>query len=148
VLLGGRAAEELVFGEISSGASNDLERATDIARRMITELGMSEALGPVTFNRPRGPFALDPRDAMEGGRLYSEATARVMDDEVRRLLTAAHDRALAILERDRAVLEELARRLLEKEVVDRAELRELMGGPADEGEDRPEVGHIPPRAAA
>ncbi|HEX7089488.1 MAG TPA: ATP-dependent zinc metalloprotease FtsH [Longimicrobiales bacterium] len=148
VLLAGRAAEELIFGEISSGASNDLERASDIARRMISELGMSEVLGPVTYGRPRGPFALEPREAMEGGRLYSEATARIMDDEVRRVLTGAHDRALSILQRDRGVLEELARRLLEKEVVDRAELRELMGKPADQGQGRPEVGHIPPRAAA
>src|SRR5690606_2235872 len=81
---GGRAAEELVFGEISSGASHDLERATDIARRMITELGMSDALGPVTFHRPRGPMALEQREQLEGPRVYSEATAEVMDDEVRR----------------------------------------------------------------
>src|SRR5690606_28115792 len=147
VLLGGRAAEELVFGEISSGASNDLERATDIARRMITELGMSDALGPVTFHRPRGPLALDQREPLEGSRVYSEATAEVMDDEVRRLIVEAHDRARAILEHDRAALDELARRLLEKEVVDRAELRELMGTAPEQPEGRPEVGHIPPQAA-
>src|SRR5690554_5418279 len=147
VLLAGRAAEELIFGEISSGASNDLERASDIARRMITELGMSDTLGPVTFHRPRGPMALEQREPFEGSRVYSEATAEVMDDEVRKLLVESHDRARAILERDRAVLEELARRLLEKEVVDRAELRELMGEPAEQGNGRPEVGHIPPQAA-
>ena len=70
-----------------------------------------------------------------------------MDDEVRRLLVEAHDRALAILERERAVLDELARRLLDKEVVDRAELRELMGTAPEQPEGRPEVGHIPPQAA-
>ncbi|MGH7463239.1 MAG: ATP-dependent metallopeptidase FtsH/Yme1/Tma family protein, partial [Longimicrobiales bacterium] len=117
VLLAGRAAEEIVFDEISSGAGNDLERATEIARRMVAELGMSETLGPVTFARPRSPFLNMPMPVIEG-RDYSDATAQTIDEEVRRLLTEGYLRALEILRRDRKNLEEVARRLLEKEVMD------------------------------
>jgi cell division protease FtsH len=131
VLLGGRAAEQIRFGEISTGASNDLERATEIARRMVVEFGMSDRIGPVTLTRRQAPFLAEVREPAAGGgggaREYSEATAESIDAEVRRLLAEANDRAMAILERDRAALDELARRLLEKEVVDRAELRELLG---------------------
>ncbi|MBI4409027.1 MAG: ATP-dependent metallopeptidase FtsH/Yme1/Tma family protein [Gemmatimonadetes bacterium] len=150
VLLGGRAAEELIFDEISTGASNDLERASDIARRMMSEYGMSDTLGPVTF-RPRPQAFLDFREPpQDGHRPYSEATAEAMDAEVRQVLAEAHDRALDILTRDRGVLEQLALRLLEKEVVDRSELRELLGKPAHEPgeEERPEIGHVPPSQAA
>jgi cell division protease FtsH len=148
VLLGGRAAEEVVFGELSSGAANDLERATDIARRMVTELGMSESVGPVTFHRRRGTF-LQPQDAFPEPRDYSEATAQAIDEEVRRLLLESYGRALDILTRDREFLDAVARRLLDKEVIDRAELRQIMGLPEHEpGEGtRPEVGHIPEQAA-
>jgi len=150
VLLGGRAAEELIFGEISTGAGNDLERASDIARRMVSEFGMSDAIGPVTLARPRSPFFPDVRDqGTDGGRGYSEATAEAVDGEVRRLLVEANGRAREILERDRDALVTLAEMLLEKEVVDRSELRRLLGEPPEErgGEDRPEVGHVPPQAA-
>ncbi len=151
VLLGGRAAEELSFGEISTGAANDLERASEIARRMVTEFGMSDAVGPVRLAAGQKASFLDLREqiAEGGGRGYSEETARVIDGEVRRLISEAHGRALSILEDDRAVLEELARRLLEKEVVDREELRALMGRPAHEpgDEDRPEIGHAQDQAA-
>ena len=144
VLLGGRAAEQIVFGEISSGASNDLERATDMARRMVTELGMSEAVGPVTFSRRRGSF-LQPQDAFEP-REYSESTAQLIDAEVRELVVAAYERALTLLQRDRQFLESIAQRLLEKEVMDREELRELLGLPLERSE-KPEVGHVPDQAA-
>src|SRR5687768_11079467 len=125
VLMGGRAAEQVVFGEMSSGASNDLERATDMARQMVTQLGMSEALGPVTLGRRRTTFLTqqDPVDARE----YSEATSELIDSEVRRLLLDAHERAIAILSRDREFLEAIAQKLLEKEVMDRNELREILG---------------------
>jgi len=148
VLLGGRAAEEIEFNEISSGAANDLERATDLARRMVMELGMSEALGPVTFARKRGPFLNVPEAAGES-RDYSDATAQAIDDEVRRIVSEGYLRALEILRMDRAGLEEVARRLLEKEVMDREELREILGkAPHQEGDDRrPEIGHIAPQAA-
>ncbi len=145
VLLGGRCAEELIFDEISTGAGNDLERASDIARRMVGEFGMSAALGPVTYRKKRRPTFLDLQEGSDGDRDYSEATAELIDDEVRRVVVAAHDRALEILRMDRDILEVVAQRLLEKEVVDRAELREMMGGPPVEPGDgeRPEVGHVP-----
>jgi cell division protease FtsH len=144
VLMGGRAAEQVVFGEMSSGASNDLERATDMARQMVTQLGMSEALGPVTLGRRRSTFLSqqDPVDARE----YSEATSELIDSEVRRLLLDAQERAMAILSRDRDYLEAIAQKLLEKEVMDRNELRELLGLDPDV-RDGPEVGHVPDQAA-
>jgi cell division protease FtsH len=148
VLLGGRAAEEIVFDEISSGAGSDLERATEIARRMVSELGMSNTLGPVTFARPRSPFLNGPAPFLEN-RDYSDATAQTIDEEVRRILTDGYLRALEILRRDRQNLDEVAHRLLDKEVMDRDELREILGKePRQEGDDkRPEVGHIPSQAA-
>ncbi|HSL71412.1 MAG TPA: ATP-dependent zinc metalloprotease FtsH [Longimicrobiales bacterium] len=148
VLLGGRAAEEITFGEISSGAGNDLERATDIARRMVAELGMSDVLGPVTFTRPR-PVFLTVSEPMHEGREYSDATAQTIDEEVRKLLTDGYLRALEILRRDQPALQEVARRLLEKEVMDREELREILGKAAHQPRDgqRPELGHVPSQAA-
>ena len=145
VLLGGRAAEEIIFNEISSGASNDLERATDIARQMVMQLGMSEQIGPVTFARRRGTF-LQVQD--ESGD-YSEATAQIIDAEVRRLLVDGYQRALDTLRQDRQYLEAVAQKLLEHEVMDRAELRALMGLPPEEAKDAvaPEIGHAPDQAA-
>jgi cell division protease FtsH len=150
VLLAGRAAEEVVFGEISTGAGNDLERATDIARRMVAELGMSSRIGPVNLMRRQNAF-LQPGD--DGRGEYSEATAQIIDTEVQRLLVEGYNRALDILRADRNVLECLAKLLLEKEVVERTELRELMGTPPGATRDgsgngaRPEVGHAPAGAA-
>ncbi|MGH7475144.1 MAG: ATP-dependent zinc metalloprotease FtsH [Longimicrobiales bacterium] len=145
VLLGGRAAEELVFGEISTGAGNDLERATDVAHRMVEEFGMSDTLGPVTYGRKRKAMFLDASENGQSERNFSEATARTIDAEVRRLVTDAYTRALGILEDDRSVLQALAEQLLDKEVVDREELRVLMGKPPQPQRDerRPEVGHVP-----
>ncbi len=145
VLLGGRAAEQIVFGQISSGAANDLERATDIARRMVTELGMSDLVGLVTFGRRRNTFMAAP-DQLEG-RDYSETTAQAIDTEVSRLLAESYQNALDILERDRNFLEAIAQRLLEKEVMDRAELRELLGLPPEPESHKPEIGHVPQEAA-
>src|SRR5690606_36087571 len=151
VLLGGRAAEELVFDEVSTGAGNDLERASDIARRMVVEFGMSDVLGPVNLSSRRGQAFLEGRMQPDGesGRVFSEATAEAIDGEVRRILGDARERALGILDAERDVLEELAQRLLDKAVVDRTELRQLMGKPPHEpgDEDRPEIGHVPEQAA-
>lgn len=149
VMLAGRAAEEIVFGEVSTGAGNDLERVTDIARRMVTELGMSEEVGPVTLHR-RPSNMLQVREPGANDRSeYSEATAQTVDAEVRRLLVAAYDRACDLLRGDRPILDELARLLLEKEVVDRTELQALMVIEPEESrdEDQPEVGHAPGEAA-
>jgi cell division protease FtsH len=146
VLMAGRAAEEVVFGEISTGAGNDLERATDLARRMVAELGMSSRIGPVNLMRRQNPF-LQPSENGHGD--YSEATAQVIDAEVQRLLIEGYNRAIEALKKDRAILEQLARMLLDKEVVDRTELRELMKVPVGSRDDgaRPEVGHVPVTAA-
>jgi cell division protease FtsH len=145
VLLGGRAAEELIFGEISTGAGNDIERATDLARRMVAELGMSELVGPVMYRRRRSPFLQIEPEGDSGG--YSEATAEQIDAEVRRMLVEAERRAFAVLQGERAALEAVAVRLLEVEVVDRDELRRLMGRGARPGGEHDEVGHAPGSAA-
>src|SRR5690554_829454 len=147
VLLGGRAAEELVFGEISTGAGNDLERATEMARRMVAEFGMSEIVGPVTFHRRRQVMLGDEMELDRNG--FSEATAQQIDSEVRRLLVEAYQRAFSLLRSEREVLDAVAERLLEAEVVDREELRTLMGAPRHQPQDgrRPSIGHAAGSAA-
>jgi cell division protease FtsH len=142
VLMGGRAAEQIVFGDTSTGAGNDLERATDMARRMVAEMGMSPKLGPVNFGRRQNLFL---QTGENGHGEYSEATAQLIDQELNLLLVEAYDRAVAILTEDREILDRLARLLLDKEVVDRKELRELMGSrPENHGNGvRPETGHVP-----
>jgi cell division protease FtsH len=125
VLMGGRTAEELIFQEISTGAQDDLARATDIARSMVMQYGMSESLGPQAYEQGHPSFLLDPM--MPRPRLeISEETARDIDREVRALITEAHERAGKILEAQRATLDSLAHLLLQKETVEGDELRALM----------------------
>jgi len=125
VLLGGRTAEELIFGDVSTGAQDDLQRATDLVRHMITRYGMSEALGLATFEAPRQALFLQvPTGAP---REYSEETARVIDAEIQTLLEAAHTRVRATLTAQRALLESLAKLLIAHEVVDRNALTRLLG---------------------
>ncbi len=124
VLLGGRVAEEIVFGDVSTGAQDDLQRATDIARQMVTLYGMGKALGLATYEQRRQPLFLPVPSA--GPREYSEATARRIDEEVRALLDAAHARAQDTLIAKRGLLTSLAALLVEKEVVDRAMLDRLV----------------------
>ena len=124
VMLGGRAAEELIFQEISTGAQNDLYRATDIARSMVREYGMSEKLGPITFERERRPLFLEgvmPTSSKD----YSEATAQEIDQEVADLVDRAHQRAREVLEARRPTLEKVGKILLEKEVLEGEELRQI-----------------------
>ena len=131
VLLGGRVAEELVFGEISTGAGNDLERATDLARRMVTEFGMSRELGPVHYGPRTRPVGFPMWDGWpDGAPPVSEDTAQRIDREVQGILRGTYDRVRRVLEADRAALETVAERLLAKEVVEEAELREILGLPA------------------
>jgi len=129
VLLGGRVAEEIVFNEISTGAGNDLERVTELARSMVMEYGMSRELGPVNLSGPRRMQFLGNDGDHGHARQYSEETAREIDSEIRGLIDGTYERVRRILTDDREVLEVLARRLLEKEVVDEAELREVMNLP-------------------
>ena len=127
VLLGGRVAEEIIFGDVSTGAHDDLQRASDLARHMVTQYGMSDALGLGTFERPRQALFLRGPSVSE--REYSEDTARVIDDEMRKLLEAARQRVRETLEEKRNILEALAKLLIEKEAVDRNALTTLLAAP-------------------
>jgi cell division protease FtsH len=129
VLLGGRTAEELALGEISTGAQNDLQRATDIARAMVTEWGMSDALGAVNYDGHKRNKFLDIPMGPERGN-YAEDTARLIDTEVKRIMTDAHTRARTILTDNRDMLEKVTRRLLEEEVMEGETLRGILGIPA------------------
>ena len=126
VLLGGRSAEEIAFGEVSTGAQNDLQRATDIARAMVTEFGMSESLGAVNYDGHRGTKFIDTPFMNERGN-HSEDTAQKIDAEVKRILTSAHDDARRVLMERRDILDQLSMRLLDKEVIEGDELRALLG---------------------
>ena len=125
VLLGGRSAEEVALGEISTGAQNDLQRATDLARAMVTEWGMSDRVGVVHFDQGRRNRFLDiPMPAERGP--YSEDTAQLIDSEVKQLVTFSHQEARRILREQREILERVTRRLLEKEVMEGDELRRMI----------------------
>jgi cell division protease FtsH len=128
VLLGGRTAEEIALGEISTGAQNDLQRATDIARAMVTEFGMSDELGAINYDGNKRPRFLDIAMPQERG-LYAEETAQKIDAEIKRILFAAHDKARQILSSHRDKLETITRRLLEIEVMEGDELRQILGIP-------------------
>ncbi|QUY42115.1 ATP-dependent zinc metalloprotease FtsH3 [Acaryochloris sp. 'Moss Beach'] len=126
VALGGRIAEEIIFGEeeVTTGASNDLQQVARVARQMITRFGMSDRLGPVALGRQQGnPFM--GRDIMSE-RDFSEETASTIDDEVRNLVDQAYRRAKDVLTSNRLVLDKIAERLVEKETVDSDELQEIL----------------------
>jgi cell division protease FtsH len=122
--LGGRAAEELVFGEVSTGAANDLEVVTRTARDMVTRYGMSEVLGPITFG-DRHELVFLGRDLNET-RNYSEDVARQIDGEVRRFVNEAYDRAKEILSDHLERLHAVAKKLLEVETLDRVEFEAVL----------------------
>ena len=123
-LLGGRSAEEIVFGKITTGAANDLQRATDIAEQMVGTYGMSDTLGPLAYDKQGGGRFLgggnNPR------RTVSDATAQAIDREVRALVDNAHEQALAILRQNMALLETIAQKILEKEVIEGDDLKEML----------------------
>jgi len=135
VLLGGRAAEEIILNDITSGAQNDLEQATKLARRMVTELGMSKVLGNLTLGRKEGPVFLG-RDLIEH-KDYSDSTAQLIDQEVKRLIDEAYQRAKKILEDNLDKLKLLAAKLLEKEVLTSEEVREILNLKESSHEDIP-----------
>ncbi len=124
-MLAGRAAEELKFNEVTTGAYNDLERVTELARRMVCEFGMSEKLGPITLGRKAGPIFLG-RDIVED-RNYSEQVASEIDKEVRRVVDESYQRAKRLLTEHRHALDAIAKRLLEKETIDGDELTAILG---------------------
>jgi cell division protease FtsH len=126
VLLGGRTAEEIALGEISTGAQNDLQRATDIARAMVTEWGMSDTLGAINYDGHKRSKFLDIPIGPERGA-YAEDTARLIDAEVKRIMNDAHATARQVLTSKRDVLESVTRKLLEIEVMEGEQLRAIMG---------------------
>ncbi len=130
VLLGGRAAELVVFGHYSTGAADDLRRVTDIARSMVTRYGMSPKLGSVAYERDTRSF-LQGADlpSMPRERDFGEETGNEIDTEVKGIVQGALDRTVAILREKRDALERSARKLLEKETLDEHELAELVGVP-------------------
>jgi cell division protease FtsH len=126
VLMGGRTAEAQTFSEITTGASNDLKVATDLARKMVTKYGMSQDLGPITFGREPSHIFLG-RDIVED-RNYSEDVANKIDTEVRSILDACYDKAKELLLTNKHILEEIAEVLLDKEVIDATELDAIIAG--------------------
>jgi cell division protease FtsH len=127
ILLGGRIAEEIAFGEISTGAHNDLQRATDIATSMVKEYGMSEKLGYVTFEKEKRPLFL--QSPFPASKEYSEETAKEIDEEVKHIIDESYTRAKRILVQNEAKLKKLANLLLEKEVVEEEDLKKVLGKP-------------------
>ncbi len=123
-LLGGRSAEEIIFGKITTGASNDLQRATDLAEQMVGTYGMSDILGPLAYDKQGGGQFLggsnNPR------RELSDATAQAIDKEVRSLVDDAHENALNILKKNLSLLEDISQKILEKEVIEGDELKEML----------------------
>jgi cell division protease FtsH len=126
VLLGGRAAEHIVFGELSTGAADDLAKITDIARSIVTRYGMTEELGQVVYEKSQQSFLGGPQPISYTERSYSEETAREIDGTVKRIVDEAFRRTVNLLRSQRDVLERGARRLLERETLDESDLAELV----------------------
>jgi cell division protease FtsH len=128
VLLGGRVAEELVYGEVSTGAHNDLDRATELARLMVMKYGMSERVGLATFGDRSSLFLKGPGMPWAGERDWSEETARAIDAEVREILDRNHDRVRGILTTKKATLVAAAAELKRVETLDGERLRRVLAG--------------------
>jgi cell division protease FtsH len=127
VLLGGRAAEWIVYGHLSTGAADDLVKATDIARAMVTRYGMSERLGNVALEKDQRSFlGGEQADYGQPQRGYSDDTATAIDEEVRRIVDETFERTVGLLRERRDALERTARRLLEKETLDEREISALV----------------------
>jgi cell division protease FtsH len=126
VLLGGRAADEIIFNMKTTGAASDINRATELARRMVCDWGMSEIMGPLTFGKKEEQIFLGREIAQH--RDYSENTAIMIDEEVKKLVTDAHEKALAILKDNIDILNRFAEALLEKEVLDSEEINMIIRG--------------------
>jgi cell division protease FtsH len=124
ILMGGRVAEELVLKEMTTGAGNDLERATDLARKMVCEWGMSEKMGPLTFGKQNEQVFLGRE--MGSQRDFSDQIAMEIDQEVRRLVTENYERAKRLLTENMASLKRLAEALLEKEVLDGSDIDQIL----------------------
>jgi cell division protease FtsH len=124
--MGGRAAEEVVYGSRTTGAENDMQQATDLARQMVTRWGMSDKIGPVSL-APRDGSYLGGAGGFGEGKPYSEATAQLVDAEVRRILEEHYQEAVRLLREHRPALNALAQALLERETLDHAEIVKITG---------------------
>jgi cell division protease FtsH len=129
-MLGGRAAEELVYGTKTTGAQNDIEQATTLARNMVTRWGMSDKVGLVQLAPRENPYLASLDGMSSGSRNFSEETARLIDSEVQRIISECHDEASRLLSQHRGALETLAHALLERETLDEQEILEVTGLPA------------------
>ncbi len=142
--LGGRAAEEIVFGEITTGASNDLEKVTETAKQMVMRFGMSERLGPRVFGHDRGQPFLGREFSSEPD--YSDEIAREIDDEIRRIVEAAHQTAKDLLNDKREELDKISSILLERETIDSEQFVALLEGASEEevfADEEPEPSEQP-----
>jgi cell division protease FtsH len=139
ILMGGRAAEEVMFGTFTTGAGNDIDRATDLARKMTCEWGMSEKMGPVSFGKKEDPIFLGRE--MAQGVDYSEQTALEIDAEIRRVVSGQYQLCKDMLTKEKATLERLAEALLQYEVLDGAEIDSLIRGEAIK-RAKPESRHL------
>ncbi|MGD2176173.1 MAG: cell division protein FtsH, partial [Candidatus Brocadiaceae bacterium] len=156
VMLGGRAAEEVVFGEVSTGANNDLQKATDLAREMVTRFGMCEEIGPLSYASRDRSSGVSPE--IQFGKPWSERTARQIDEAVRKLVDEAHDHASELLAAHKDALLALASALRDKEAIEQDELRGLLAEHSIElpppekargtGEEQPEPGEAPETESA
>lgn len=135
-ILGGRAAEEIVFGELTTGAGNDLDRVTEIAKKMVCSWGMSEAFGPMTIGKEQSEVYLGKE--LIGRDVHSNETAHLVDSEIRGFITRAYDKALDILKKRRDLLEKLAAELFEKETLGTDEIFEFVLANIDDS-DREQV---------
>ena len=128
ILMGGRAAEELIFNELTTGAGNDIEQATQIARKMVCEWGMSDVLGPMTFGKKNEEIFLGRE--IQSHRDFSEVTARMIDEEVVRIVRKAKSTAEKTLDKNSDLLHNLAKALLEFETIDGNDVQAIMAGKA------------------
>ena len=140
--LGGRAAEEIVFSEITTGASNDIEKVTATAKQMVMRFGMSDRLGPRVFGRDQGQPFLGREFSSEPD--YSDEIAREIDDEIRRIIESAHQRARDMLTEHREVLETTSRILLKRETIEKNEFLALLDGKSEEDVFGPDDAPVPP----
>jgi len=148
VALGGRSAEELALGDITTGAQSDLKEASQLARRMVTEWGMGEQTGPVVYDLSDGNPYLSQQPLEDNQRVYSEVTAERLDVEVERLITEAHQQARSVLTEHRDALDRLAQALLQEEVLEREQVLTIVNEPqktqgAVSSEKAPRNGTVP-----
>ena len=126
ILMGGRAAEMLIFDKMTTGAGNDIEQATQIARKMVTEWGMSESLGPMTFGKKNDEVFLGRE--IQSQRNYSEVTARMIDEEIAKIIRNAQKKSEEILNENQELLHSMAKSLLKHETIDAKDIQKLLDG--------------------